>query len=111
MSKYTTLKPDYSIADGNKTFDPMQVKGRDSMIAVNITGLTTADSSLELEQSVDGNRYASVPGSEKILSAGQTNHQWVVNGLVPGCFLRVALKKGSATGGTITDIKILSSDE
>ena len=108
MSKFTHLTPAYGIATGDYDFPAMQVEGQ-STIAVELSGLDAADTSIELHQSIDANAWGLVPASKKVLAVGQQSHQWNISGLVPGSFLRVGLTKGSATAGTINAIKMLSN--
>lgn len=108
MSTSTTKSPAYAIATGNTTFEAMQVTGANNMCTVNLSGLNSADATVELHQSIDNENWGLVPDSNKVLASGQTSHTWNIRGLVPGAFIRVALTKGTATAGTVTSIKLLS---
>ena len=105
--KYKTLVVNYAIATGNVDFPSMLVSGSNVMCTVNIEGLNEADASVELHQSIDEISWGLVPDSTKTLSSGQTSHTWNVRGLVSGAYLRVSFKKGSASAGTIANIKLL----
>jgi hypothetical protein len=106
--KYKTLVLNYSIASGNIEFPSMIVSGCNNICTVNIEGLNSADASVELHQSIDSVSWGLIPDSAKTLSSGQTSHTWNVRGLVSGAYLRVSFKKGSASAGAVTNIKLLS---
>ena len=106
--KYKTLVVNYAITTGNIDFPSMLVDGSNIMCTVNITALNAADATVALHQSIDWSAWGLVPDSTTTLASGQTSHTWNVRGLVKGAYLRVSLKKGSATLGTVTDIKLLS---
>ncbi|MEI6749556.1 MAG: hypothetical protein WCM93_10390 [Bacteroidota bacterium] len=106
--KYKTLVVNYAIATGNIDFPSMLVDGSNIMCTVNITALNAADATVALHQSIDETAWGLVPDSTTTLASGQSSHTWNVRGLVKGAYLRVSLTKGSATLGTVTDIKLLS---
>ena len=105
--KYKTLVVNYAIATGNINFPSMLVDGSNIMCTVNITALNAADTTVALHQSIDETAWGLVPDSTITLASGQTSHTWNVRGLVKGAYLRVSLTKGSASAGTVTNIKLL----
>ena len=107
LVKYKTLIVNYTIATGNIDFSSMLVSGSNIMCTVNITGLNVANATVALHQSIDESAWGLVPDSTITLASGQTSHTWNVRGLVKGAYLRVSLAKGSATAGTVTNIKLL----
>ena len=110
MSTLTHLKPAYAIAGGDTDFPAMQVKGSQIMVTTELQDLNTSDASLELHQSIDASEWGLIPDSNQVLTAGQTSHHWNVGGLVSGAYVRVSLKKGTATAGTINAIKMLGNE-
>ncbi len=109
MSQYKSIKPNYAIATGDTNLESIPVYGENNICTVEMNGLNSSDASVELHQSIDNNTWGLVPDSPKVLSIGQTSHTWNVRGLVSGAYLRVAVKKGTATAGTITAVKLLSN--
>jgi len=111
MSKFSTINPDYSIADGDTEFQPLQVSGSKNMVSVEMSGIDAGAPTIELEQSLDGEAWGAIPGSLQALSAGHPSHQWNIVGLmVQGSYLRVALKSGASAAGKIDAIKLLSNE-
>lgn len=110
MSKFETLPINYPIATGDAEFAAVQVEGGNIMITVGIAGIDSSDASVELQQSIENATWGLIPDSLKVLSIGQPSHTWNVRGLVRGAFIRVAVKKGTASAGTITNIKVLSNE-
>jgi hypothetical protein len=109
MSRYKNILPNYAIVTGDANMEPMLIYGENNMCTVEMSGLNSSDASVELHQSLDNSTWGLVPDSPKVLSIGQTSHTWNVRGLVSGAYLRVAVKKGTATAGTITAVKLLSN--
>ena len=110
MRRYLTDDPEYAIATGNKNFDSQQTTGGKNTLAVILAGLNSNNAEVELEQSIDNINWGLLPGSTQILAVGQTCHQWNINGLPGGIYLRVVLRKGTATAGTVKSIKLLSDE-
>jgi len=110
MSKFKQLTPAYAIATGDHDFEAMQATGNLCMITTEISGLNAADASVELHQSIDSVEWGLVPDSPQTLAVGQTSHQWNLAGVVRGAFLRVSLKKGTATAGIVNKIKMMCDD-
>lgn len=110
MGRYITKEPNYNISAGDYAFATLQSMGARNTLCVVLAGLNTNDASVEVEQSVDDSNWGLYPGSKQMLAAGQTNHQWNISGLPGGIFLRVYLRKGTATAGVIQAIKLLSDE-
>lgn len=107
---YLTKQPNYAIATGDTEFESMQTTGSLNVITAVLSGIVNNDTTLELQQSVDNSNFSMIPGSQIILAAATPHHTWNVNGLPKGIFLRVAVRKGTAVAGVITDIKMLTND-
>lgn len=107
---YLTTKPNYAIADGDHEFEGMQATGKLTVITAVLDGIINDDSTLELQQAVDGVNFSMIPGGQVAIAAGTPHHTWNVNGLPKGIFLRVAVRRGSAVAGSVTDIKMLTND-
>jgi hypothetical protein len=102
------FKPNYSISTGNYTSENFQVDKKTAVVLVVTSGILVSDVTIEIEQSIDTVSWGQIPESVKSLAVGQTSHQWNLAYLTPGMFLRVVLKKGTATSGTLQTIKYLT---
>lgn len=98
-----------ALADGDFTSAAMQINGSPCTVSVDCSNIAVNDVTLELHQSVDNVNYGLIAESLQTLKAGQLSHQWNIIGLVPGCFIKLVCKKGTATAGTILKLKILTS--
>lgn len=107
---YITNNPNYAISNGDAEFESMQTTGNLNMITAVLSGIATADTTLELQQSVDNINWSLVPGSSKALAIATPHHTWNVSGLPKGVFLRVAVRIGTAVAGVINSIKMLTND-
>lgn len=102
-----TKKPNYSIADGDTYFDGVSADSDQMAINIAYSGINSTDVELYLEQSIDAARWNAVPGSDTIVDQNADSHLFRV-GTKSGMFIRVGLRKGSATAGTIDAINYLT---
>lgn len=102
-------KLNYDLTDGNYTSEAIQVDGENIIAIVLFSDLSNTSATIELEQSVDGENWGTVPDSTKALDAAQPSHSWNVIGLVRGAFLRINLKPATCTG-TLLTLKVLSNE-
>jgi len=106
MSKLITQTPDYSIADGNTTFDSVQAESDKLNIQVHYEDVDADDVKLSLEQSLTAT-FDDVENSEQLVDKSADSHTYNMINTKPGQFVRVKLEKGSAIAGTITKINYL----
>ncbi|MDD4373496.1 MAG: hypothetical protein PHG67_06235 [Bacteroidales bacterium] len=99
----------HDLTDGNYTSEAIQANGHNLIASVLFSNLSNDSATIELEQSVDGENWGTVPDSTKSLNAGQPSHSWNVIGLVRGAFLRINLKPATCTG-TLLTLKVLSNE-
>lgn len=107
---YITNSPNYAIAIGDAEFESMQTSGNLNMITAVLSGIATADTTLELQQSVDNINWSLIPGSTITLPIATPHHTWNLTGLPKGAFVRVAVRKGTAIAGVVNSIKMLTND-
>jgi hypothetical protein len=105
---FTSRTINYAIATGDSAFESIQVTGEKNILTVDMADINSSDCAIELHQSIDGSSWGLVPDSPKTLAIGQPSHTWNIRGLIRGAYIRVAVKKGTATAGSITTIKLLS---
>lgn len=99
----------YDLTDGNYTSEAIQVDGENIIAIALFSGLSNSSATIELEQSVDGENWGTVPDSTKALNADQPSHSYNVIGLVRGAYLRLNLKPATCTG-TLLTLKVLSNE-
>jgi len=103
-----TQTPNYSIANGNKNFDAVQIEGHNAFIQVNYVNIVASNVTLELEQAVaPGANFDAIAGSLQTVNPAKASHSWNITGIAKGIYLRVVAKKGSAAAGTISSINFL----
>lgn len=103
-----TQKPNYSIADGDKVFDPVQIQANvPAMIQAYYDSLDADDTQLQVLQSADGGDYSEMPGSLCTIDKSKDSHSYTITGLAPGSFISLKLIHGSAAAGTISKISYL----
>jgi len=102
-----TQTPNYSISTGDSTFDAVPLKSDVAAIAVLYNGINTDDVELYLEQSVDGTNWNEVPDSTVVLDNTKPSHLWNIT-IKKGIFIRVGLRKKTATAGIIDKINTLT---
>jgi hypothetical protein len=94
----------------SKEFPPLLVSGSNVMCTAEFTGINAADCVIELQQSIDGVFWGTIPDSSKTLATSQSSHTWNVRGLVSGAFIRVKITAtGTVSTGILTKIKLLSN--
>lgn len=102
-----TQNPNYSIATGDKTFDAVTLEADVAAVAVLYSDIDTDDVELYLEQSVDGTNWNEVPDSTIVLDNTKPSHLWNLT-IKKGVFVRVGVRKKTATAGTIDKINTLT---
>ena len=98
----------YEIATGDIDFHSIQVHENHVMIQVDYKDLVASDVTLELEQSTEEHgKFDLVNRSLITLNPSKLSHTWNIAGFAKHIFIRVVLKKGTATAGMINAISYL----
>jgi len=100
-------QPKYGIPEGDTAFEGMQLQDNIAALIVLYSHINTSDVEIYLEQSVDGNNWNEVADSTVVLDNTVPSHLYNLN-LKKGMYIRVGLHKGTATEGTIEQIRLLS---
>lgn len=103
-----TRQLDTGLSNGLTT-EGLQKDGSHATFAAafdNIQGEMTA----RLQHSIDGEKWANVPGSETILTTGDTERLWTENIMPRGTMVRLNITNNDHNQGTIVSIKLLSNE-
>lgn len=99
----------YNLAGGNKTTDAVTINGSKIAIQADFESVVGSGLQAKLQESVDGNGYADIPGSTVDISTGQTTQIWNLLGYPRDLQIRIVLMTNQNTG-TFKEWHILSNE-
>ena len=98
----------YELTSGSASMTAEQLDGENIIVQLSMSNIQDSNTTLSLEQSVDGVTYQTVSDSEVTLSENQTVQMWNVRGMVFGAFLRIKVVTTS-TEGILYIMQVLTS--